>query len=140
MKKKIKFIAFFAIINCLFLDFVSAETYNNFTSSYTSCGNGYLKKIPTAIPATISIIYTAIQIAVPIVLVIFGMIDLFKGITASKEEEMKKGRQMFIKRLVLAALIFFIFVGVKLLVSFLADDNSSKILSCTECFIRNSCD
>ena len=79
-----------------------------------------------------------IQIAVPVVLVIFGMLDLFKGLTAQKEEEIKKGQQMFIKRLIAAALVFFVIAIVKLLISFVADNESGGILSCANCFLNGT--
>ena len=69
-----------------------------------------------------------------------GTLDLFKGITAQKEDEMKKGQQMFVKRLIAAALIFFVFVIVKVIISFVADGSSVAIMECAECFINNNCD
>ena len=140
MKKKM--LVLFAILLMLFINIngVFAETYENYDDAVVSCGNNYMTNIPTMIPKVVSIAYTVIQIAVPVVLVIMGSLDLFKGITASKEDEIKKGQQMFIKRLIIAALIFFVFLVVKLVVSLVADGTSSKILECTECFIKNDCD
>lgn len=143
--KKILNIAFILLINLIFIDFVGAETYNNYTSSLTSCGSGMLEKIPTMVPTVISILYIVIQIAVPIVLVIMGSLDLMKGITAGKEDEMKKGQQLFIKRLISAALVFLVFMVVKLLISVVANDSensnkASRIMDCANCFIKKDCD
>lgn len=140
MKKKVLNIGLFLLINLFFIDIVGAEPYNNYTPATVSCGGGMLEEIPTAIPKVISIFYTIIQIAVPIVLIIMGMLDLFKGITAQKEDDIKKGQQIFIKRIITAAIIFFVFIIVKLVVSFVADGNGSDILECAECFINNECD
>lgn len=142
MNKKLKnifVISFISILSIVFVDKVGAETYNNYTDSLVSCGDSLLTNIPTLIPKVISILYTLIQVLVPIVLVIFGMLDLFKGITAGKEDDMKKGQQLFIKRIIVAAIIFFVFVFVKLLVSFVADSDKSRIINCAECFIKNDC-
>jgi hypothetical protein len=79
-------------------------------------------------------------VAVPVVLVIMGSLDLFKGISAQKEDDIKKGRQMFVKRLIAAALVFFVFVIVKLVVGFAADGTGSKIMNCAQCFIEGKCD
>ena len=73
----------------------------------------------------------------PILLIIFGSIDLVKGITAQKEDDMKKGQQLFIKRLIAAFIIFFVFTIVKVVVS-IASDNA-EIINCAECFISNNC-
>jgi len=101
MKKKILYITLFVLISLVFVDIVGAETYNNYdpNSLPVSCGNGMIDKIPSMIPKVISVIYNVIQVAVPVILVIMGSLDLMKGITAQKEDEMKKGQQMFIKDL-----------------------------------------
>lgn len=136
MNKISKKIMFFSLINLIFIDIVRAETYNNYSDTNVSCGS--LGNIPSALPKVTSIIYNIIRIGVPILLVIFGMIDLVKGIMASKEDEMKKGQQIFIKRLVAGVLIFFVFTIVKFVIS-LASDDSPSLISCTECLILNDC-
>ena len=70
--------------------------------------------IDAKIPNTVHTIIVVIKIAVPIILVILGMLDLFKGITSSKEDEIKKAQGMFIKRLLSAAIIFFVISIVQL--------------------------
>lgn len=118
----------------------TACIYENYSEGKTSCGDGTLENIPTMLPEVVSIVYNLIQIVVPILLIIFGSIDLVKGITSQKEDEMKKGQQMFIKRLIVAAIIFFVFVIVKLVISLVADNGGAKIIECAECFIKKECD
>lgn len=89
--------------------------------------------IDAKIPNTVHTIIVVIKIAIPVLLVIFGMLDLFKGITAQKEDEIKKGQQLFIKRLITAAIIFFVVSIVQLLVSFLSSDEPG-IMNCASCF------
>lgn len=138
--KKVLNILLIVLINLIFIDIVGAETYNNYSPATVSCGDGLLTSIPNAVPKVVSIAYTIIQIAIPVILVVMGTLDLFKGITAQKEDEMKKGQQMFVKRLISAALIFFVFVIVKVIISFVADGSSVAIMECAECFINNNCD
>lgn len=138
--KKVLNILLIVLINLIFIDIAGAETYNNYSPATVSCGDGLLTSIPNAIPKVVSIAYTIIQIAIPVILVVMGTLDLFKGITAQKEDEMKKGQQMFVKRLIAAALIFFVFVIVKVIISFVADGSSVAIMECAECFINNNCD
>lgn len=92
--------------------------------------------IDTKIANTVHTIIVVIKIAVPVLLVIFGMLDLFKGLTAQKEDEIKKGQQLFIKRLISAAIIFFVISIVQLLVSFVAGDEG--IMTCASCFINGT--
>lgn len=143
MKKKVFIVVLILLINLIFIDFVGAETYNNYTSATVSCGNQLVEKIPSALPKVISILYNILQVAVPILLVIMGSLDLSKGITAGKEDEMKKGQQLFIKRLIAGVLVFLVFIVVKLVISLVANDEKSdnkatRILQCTECFIKNN--
>lgn len=99
-----------------------------------TCGNLYITDIPSTIPRITSLIYTVFQVIVPIALVIIGMLDLVKAITSQKEDEIKKGQQTFIKRLIAAAIVFFVFAFVKLAVS-LFSDNANDIVNCMSCFL-----
>lgn len=94
--------------------------------------------IDPKIPNTVHTVILVIQIVVPIVLVIFGMLDLFKGVTAQKEDEIKKSQQMFIKRLISAALVFFVIVFVKLIISFAAGGDNKTIMDCADCFLSGT--
>lgn len=102
-----------------------------------SCGN--VTGIPKKIPELTSFAITIVQIAVPVILVLIGSFDFFKAVTAQKEDEMKKAQSLFVKRLIIAGLIFFIVVIVKLIVSAVADASSANIVDCIDCFISGSC-
>ena len=117
-------------------DFSSCTLKQN-KSNKVSCGN--ITGIPSKIPSLTSKIITILQIAIPVILVIMGSLDLFKGITAQKEDEIKKGQQIFIKRLIFAVLVFFIVVIVKFLVSLVAESSTDNIVECIDCFISNNC-
>lgn len=92
--------------------------------------------IDVKIANAVHMIVLAIQIAVPVLLVIFGMLDLFKAITAQKEDEIKKGQNLFIKRLIAAAIVFFVIAVVKLLISFASGDEG--IMTCASCFLNGA--
>ena len=96
--------------------------------------------IPAKIPQLTSFGITVLQVVTAVVLVIMGTIDLFKGIAAQKEDEIKKGQQSFVKRLITAALVFFVILIVKLLVGVIANSTTSNnIMSCMDCFLSNGC-
>ena len=97
-----------------------------------TCGGASLT-FPGNVPLITSKIVLAIEIVVPILLVIFGMIDLGKAIIAQKEDDIKKGQQTFIKRLITAALVFLVVFIVKLVVGLVSDD--SKVTGCLKCFL-----
>lgn len=100
-----------------------------------SCGS--VTEIPAKFPELTSTVMIIIQVAVPIILVIMGTLDLFKGMASQKEDEIKKGQKIFVKRLIVAALIFFVSVIVKLLISLVADTvvESNNIIECLDCFV-----
>ena len=55
--------------------------------------------------------------------------------------EIKKGQQMFIKREIAGALVFFVITIVQMLISFVAEKGSSRdnMMSCVNCFIKGDC-
>ena len=67
-------------------------------------------------------------------------ISFLKSVTAAKEDEIKKGQQTFIKRVIAALLVFFIVQIVQLIVRFIAsgdDLDNQTIKGCFDCFINN---
>ena len=82
----------------------------------------------------VSIIITVLKVAVPVMVVIFGMLDLGKAVVASKEDEIKKGQQMFIRRVISAVLVFFVVVVVQLVVNVAAGDDSDNVWTCVKAF------
>ena len=63
-----------------------------------------------------------IQLGVPILLIIFGMLDLGKAVMASKEDEIKSAQKLLIKRAIYAVAIFFVVLIVQLVFGLLADN------------------
>lgn len=104
-----------------------------------SCGN--IGQIPAKAPELVHMFILIAQIAVPIILVILGMIDFAKGIMSQKEDEIKKGQKTFISRLIMGAVIFFVVALVKLLVGIVVDNsgNRQNIIACIDCFVNNDC-
>lgn len=103
-----------------------------------SCG-GNLITMDRIIPDMTSLVVTLIKIGIPVLLIIFGMLDLGKAVMAQKEDEIKKSQQMFFKRLLSAALVFFVFVIVELVFNIVAKDEKAGIWNCVNCFINESC-
>ncbi len=87
------------------------------------------------IPYIVASIVTIIKIVVPILLIIFGMIDLVKAVTAGKEDEIKKAQTVFIRRLVMGILVFFVVVIVQMLVTFVSNKDRN-VANCFRCFIN----
>lgn len=63
-----------------------------------------LRPVMNILHAVVSIF----QFIIPILLIIFGMIDLGKAVIAGKEDEMKKAQGTLIKRFIYAVAIFLV--------------------------------
>lgn len=90
--------------------------------------------IPGALVGVISTVYSLIKFGVPLLLVIFGMLDLGKAVMQQKEDDIKKGQQTFLKRLIAAAIVFFVLAIVQLLLSIVQPGDTS-ILSAVKCVL-----
>jgi len=91
--------------------------------------------IPGQIAGIIGAIYNLIKFGVPLLLIIFGMLDLGRAVISQKEDEIKKNQGIFVKRLIAAALVFFVFAIVQLLVR-LVDDNGDTLMSCAKAILK----
>lgn len=96
------------------------------------CGGGILT-MDRIIPDMTSLIVTLIKIGIPVLLIVFGMLDLGKAVMAQKEDEIKKSQQMFLKRILSAALVFFVVVIVQLVFNLVAKDQN--VWDCVSCFV-----
>lgn len=78
-----------------------------------------------------------IQVGIPIILIVLGMLDLGKAVVASKEDEIKSAQKMLIKRAIYAVAIFFVVLIVQLvfgLLSSAGDDYGNQGNSWTTCW------
>ncbi len=103
------------------------------------CGGTELV-IDSMIPQLVSTIVTLVKVGVPILLIIFGMLDLGKAVMAQKEDEIKKGWQTFIKRIIAAVVVFLVIFIVQLVFNLVAGNDKESMWHCVDCFISNNCD
>ena len=92
------------------------------------------------LPQITVLVVTLIKIAVPIILVIFGMIDLAKAVMSNDEKEMKGAQTKLIKRVIYAVAVFLVVTIVQLIFSALdsTDEDTSDVTGCISCFISNA--
>ncbi len=67
-----------------------------------------------------------LQIGIPIVLIVFGMIDLGKAVIASDDKKIKEAQGMLIKRAIYAVAIFFIVTIVTLVFNLFVSSGASE--------------
>lgn len=85
--------------------------------------------IPGNLARIVALIVNIIKVFVPILLIVWGMLDLGKAVMAQKEDEIKKGQNIFIKRLIAAAIVFFVVTIVNFLVSIVAKTSDAESIS-----------
>ena len=96
--------------------------------------------IPSEITNTIGTIYNILLIAIPVIIVLFGLIDLVKAVASGKEDDIKKGTTIFIKRLITGLIVFFVLAIVKFVVNLIQTDNTEGVASCLNEIFGNSSD
>ena len=105
-----------------------------------TCGGGTLV-MDEMIPSLVSTAIDLIKIVVPILLVVFGMLDLGKAVMAQKEDEIKKGQQTFVKRLIAAVIVLLVVFVVEIAIGLVAPrDSNENVWGCFNCLVNNECD
>ena len=101
--------------------------------------------IDPIVPGTIRLFVSILKLAIPIILIIFGILDLAKAVMANDDKEMKEAQKKLIHRIVYAVVIFFVVALVQFVFSQLAKaDNGSgnnvdknNTAACISCFISD---
>ena len=83
-------------------------------------------------------ILTAIQWAAPILLILWGSLDLVKAVIAGKEDEIKKHQGALVKRIISAVIIFLIPTIVSLLLGLIGSNDWRGCWKCAEAQITIS--
>lgn len=108
------------------------------TYSKMQCGDSVIPYMAAQIVRTIILI---LQVATPIIIIIFGMLDVVKAVMAQKEDEIKKGQQTFIKRLIVGVSVFLVFFVVEIAIGLIAPKKENPDMwNCIDCFVNGDCD
>ena len=87
-------------------------------------------EIPDAIPNLVHYVILGIKIFIPVVLIIFGMIDLGRAVMSNDDKAMKEKQNLLIKRIIYAVLIFLVVSIVQVVIGLVATvdtDNNGGI-------------
>lgn len=96
--------------------------------------------IDPIVPGFTSLLVNAVKVIIPLLLVVYGMIDLAKAVMSNDEKTMKEAQGKLIKRFIYAVVIFFIVALVQLVFGMLANASDGEIdkeniTSCIDCFM-----
>lgn len=105
--------------------------------------NDLCTSIPEGIKNLVHLVVVAIQVVVPILLIIWGMLDFAKAIIGQKEDDIKAGQKIFMRRLVAAIVVFLVVVIVQLTVNIANEiggegNQSSEAWSCASQLINGN--
>lgn len=116
------------------------DCMKNYGKTYAKiqCGDS---EVPYIIPQIVRTIILILQIAAPLIIIIIGSLDFVKAIIAQKDDEIKKGKDTFLRRLLLGASVFLVFFIVEIIIGIVApkDDNDS-MWKCVDCFVNGDCE
>ena len=100
--------------------------------------NGFCKQ-SADIWQVVGYLLLVFKIVIPVILIIFGMIDLGKAVVSGKDEEIKKNMKSLMIRAIAAVAIFFIptIVGIVIgLVSSFDDEGKADYDICRQCITK----
>ncbi|MFV0250347.1 MAG: hypothetical protein ACK5HP_04890 [Bacilli bacterium] len=96
--------------------------------------------IDPMIPSFTIMVINLFKVIIPIILIMFGMIDMGKAVMSNDEKVMKTAQTTLIKRIIYAVIIFFIVAIVQLVFGMLANAGASDgedMKSCISCFVSD---
>jgi len=121
-------------------DFLEKGYCNVDNLLYVRCGGA--SDIPMQIPKIISLAINLLKIATPIILIFISLITLIKAMSGQKEDEIKKATSALVRKIIAAALVFFVIAIVQFVISVVAEDDEeyNSFENCLNCFVNNSCE
>ena len=118
----------------------NAEEIKNAFLGNTTCGGLTNFTFPNALPTITSFLYTLLKIFIPVILIVKGSLDMFKAVSAQKEDEMKKAQKKFTQRLIAGGIALLSFIIVETVINFIANKTGNdNAMDCVNCFINNKC-
>lgn len=126
MKKKLLFITLYSV-------FLANNSTKGLATEYISCGGSAFPKMAIDIAHTF---FLLLQIVTPLVIIVFGMFDYMKAVTATINE-MDKHKKTFLRRLAAGAMVFVVTSLVQMVVGYASDSNQTN-QSCVTCIVKGS--
>ena len=104
-------------------------------------GDGPCSKLKSPLKF-ISYVLLIVKIVIPLLLIVFGIIDLFKAVTGGKDGEISKSLKSFMFRLIAGVAIFFIPTIISFVFSLVDgfDQVESEFNICQKCILSGQCE
>ena len=98
--------------------------------------------VPFQVVKIIHLAYNLIRIAVPIILIITGMIEMVKAINSKDEKEIKTAQTLLVKRGITAALVFLVVSLVGMIFNIMSQKNQEEkdtMWNCISSLLNGQC-
>ena len=106
----------------------------------SSCAIALNTSIDMVLPNITSAIVTILQIIIPVILIVLGMVDFSKAVISNDEKEQKAAQSRFVKRVVYAIVIFLLVAIIKLVFGVIGknvgNSTESSMTACIDCFVN----
>ena len=138
MKKKLIYFSLIAFIFVIGMNSVYAGPTKFDLERITVCG---FDNVPKNIPMLTSGLYNLAKFAVPIIIIVMGLVDFLSATAAADIDKMKKSKKKFINRLIAGVFIFLILAIVQFIFRKIDFDKNQKagFFSCMNCILSNDC-
>lgn len=80
-----------------------------------------------------------IQVVVPLLLIVYGMMDMAKAVMSEDDKKIKGAQDLLVKRIIAAALTFLVIFIVKLVVGLVGPKNWAGCVDCALNPFGNNC-
>ena len=94
------------------------------------------EQIPAELTHITSSVVTLIQIAIPIMLIIWGMLDFGKAVSAGDDKKIKEAQGLFTKRLIAAIVVFLMVVIVRTVLGIFVTGDEGTANSAIDCAVK----
>lgn len=109
-------------------------TSSEISNCCIKCGG---EEIPYQLMVFLHNTINIVMIAIPVLLVVFGVFDFVRAASSQKDDEMKKAQSQFVRRIVASVLVFFVIAITKFLFSTLSNlDFGNGFTDCLDAFVN----
>lgn len=98
----------------------------NILTNTSSCDANSIKRVFSLLGN----LFNIVKIIIPIILIVMGTIDFVKAMITNNPDETKKSQALFIKRLIVAVCVFFVFPIVSFLMSLVGESMDNTCMIC----------
>ena len=78
----------------------------------------------------VGVVVAVIRIAVPVVLIVIGMVDLVKALTSQDDKQIKAATNLIVKRVVIAVAVFLVPTIIRLLMNVISQHEYESCINC----------